>query len=449
MKKLFILLVLCCFTVFQGCEKEEIGFQDSLTEQKIDLNRSADNLDLIAYVIEDMKNQDRKGYNKIKSRLLPEHGVIFGIEENISLVLIPFSKSKNETQGVLFAFVEEDLNVKYHIVKRNQIKQLEKSSTKIGNLKTSLDQELLVPVFINFDREIYEYADCDLIDMLDIYSSLNRSCTWVYVKVSEGGYYTCLSCCSGGPCVVGWPSTYEYKYICDDVLRFNDFYDIDWGSSGGGSYGNSLDPNTSDNIIVDKLMQKPEFECLYTKFLNGSYSLFNNTVGNFKDLTSHHVTIESCLNDDKSGCQEYTSNEWTTKQDGKHITIWINPGQHPLLMADAILHEGIHAAAMLFLEDKNIPNGLNIVEYLRYYKHYNGFKHYADHVFIGDYYIKPVAKALRKLDNYKHPEYKYYGIVYEGIELAIEQAKVYRLEDQYKKYKKYNAEVIQKSSLCD
>ncbi len=38
MKKLFILLVLCCFTIFQGCEKEEI-LPDRLVNNSIEINQ--------------------------------------------------------------------------------------------------------------------------------------------------------------------------------------------------------------------------------------------------------------------------------------------------------------------------------------------------------------------------------------------------------------------------
>ena len=256
-------------------------------------------------------------------------------------------------------------------------------------------------------------------------------CNWTLYQITEcycsraGWITSCYDC----------NTYYQYEWVCSGSYSGG-------GGGGGGSTPPSSDSDPDDNINPIEALISPIFECLYNEFMKGNYSLFNQTIGVFKDLTNYQLNFKP------GSIYDHTS-WWYDGSNICNIDIYLDLNQSPINMADAILHEGIHAAMSLYVVDDGIPTGLNTVQYLQYYKTYSGYRDYADHVFIGDFYIKPIARVLRQLDSNRLPEYKYYGIVYEGIERAVEAAGVTRLVDEYSQYKSYNNEARQNSRICD
>ncbi len=333
----------------------------------------------------------------------------------------------------------------------DDVKSAKDIPKKANGKREELSRELYAGLFVNFEGYLFGKVDCEMLELLGIESS-NTSrdfyCSFGYNSYSEcwatyayveglGGHYT-TDC------------TFSYTYYgyCFEYETIGASEEDNPGEDDDVVSGNSFrDPNEDDNI-VPKIDDK-DFDCLYNKFMEGNSSLFNQTIGSFKDLTDYHLNFKSCEDDNRAGCQTYTSS-WYNSANGKNVDIFLDLSISNLEMAESILHEGIHAAIKLYLANKDVPNGLsNTVEILQYYKHYSGYADWADHIFIGDFYIKPLARALKQLDGHRYPEYKYYGLVYEGIERSVEEAGVQRLVENYSRYKTYNSEVIRNSRLCD
>lgn len=202
-----------------------------------------------------------------------------------------------------------------------------------------------------------------------------------------------------------------------------------------------------DVIDVSEMMEFEIFECIYNKLIKGNFSLFNKIIRPFAATTSGiDLIFKDGCNDGTAGCSERAN---VNDIDKGYIEIYIDSSNSsPLDMAETILHESIHAAIAAFLKAKGEVNVdlINTTRLLQLHKHYN-YSNYEDHVYIGEFYIKRIARVLRKLDSNRYPEEYYYGLSYEGIEHFIPQ-NIQILKDTYAQYKQYNSLVRNSSSLC-
>lgn len=207
--------------------------------------------------------------------------------------------------------------------------------------------------------------------------------------------------------------------------------------------------NNNDHIDPWPMMWNKTFSCIFTEFINGNNSVYNNTIDGFSDLENLHLRFNSCENDNASGCQEYTNP--TVSSDG-FIDIYLDPNSNPIVMAETILHEGIHASILAFLSDKGVSENFqleNTARLLQLHKHYNGYANYTDHKYIEEFYLEKIAEELWKLDNKKYPKNQYLGLSFEGIEFFLTEMGLTSIVSQYAPYKQYNSKIKSNTKLCD
>ncbi len=158
--------------------------------------------------------------------------------------------------------------------------------------------------------------------------------------------------------------------------------------------------------------------CVYNKLKN--LNLFKSTINQFEqgndynlhlieDYTKCRVTDEACTNasDFKNG----------------NITIYFRgTGNNNLEFASTILHEGIHAEIFRYVD--RYKKGLDPIkkkELLDYYFDYKSQNDptiatsEAQHQYMADRFVKPIARAIRKLDNNKYPLKFYMGYGWDGL----------------------------------
>jgi len=203
------------------------------------------------------------------------------------------------------------------------------------------------------------------------------------------------------------------------------------GSSNGGNGGNSNSgemplfpcdnptPNgceeEEEEQIINELTGKDK--CVYNKLKD--LNLFKSTIKKFENSSSYNLTIES------GNCQ----NTNTACTDGSiinsgniTITMEIVSGALPLEYAATLLHEGVHAELFKYVDEHQKGIDPNNRENLLY--HYFEQKKIqkpslvnsvAQHQHMADKYVKPIAEAIRKLDNNQYPLEYYMGFGWDGL----------------------------------
>ncbi|KAA1243380.1 hypothetical protein [Aquimarina sp. RZ0] len=103
------------------------------------------------------------------------------------------------------------------------------------------------------------------------------------------------------------------------------------------------------------------------------------------------------------------------------VTIKIeNTNMKSLIAAANILHEGIHAEVFRFVNEANNGN-VDANERKRLFDLYRNFKGLstmssdAQHVFMAENYVIPIAKAIRQLDNNRYSLNHYMGFGWDGL----------------------------------
>jgi hypothetical protein len=173
-----------------------------------------------------------------------------------------------------------------------------------------------------------------------------------------------------------------------------------------------------DEKIINNLTGRDK--CIYDKLK--ALNLFKNTVSKFTigpyNLTFSYAGI--C----NGGAGEEACTDAADLENG-NITIKIlgsATSSNELDFAATILHEGIHAEMYKYVKQFN--NGVdpnereNLFHYYEYYKAENSndfATSIAQHQYMQDVFVIPMAKAIRQLDNYRFPLEDYLGFGWEGL----------------------------------
>lgn len=170
--------------------------------------------------------------------------------------------------------------------------------------------------------------------------------------------------------------------------------------------------------IINELTGKEK--CAYDKLKE--LSLFKSTIKKFENSDVYNLILKSwtkdaCNNGSEDGCTD--ANDLING----NITIYIqNPLRGTLDVAASILHEGIHAEIFKYVDE--YKKGLDSNDRPNLLNHYFQYKAQNDntlltstaqHQHMADKYVKPIAQALRKLDNNKYPLNDYMGLAWDGL----------------------------------
>jgi hypothetical protein len=175
--------------------------------------------------------------------------------------------------------------------------------------------------------------------------------------------------------------------------------------------------NFEDQIINNL---KGKEKCAYDKLTN--LNLFKSTIKKFEGNSNYNLILNSWT---KNACNNSSDDGCTDARDliNGNITIYIqNIGRGTLDVAAIILHEGIHAEIYKYVDEykKGLdPNDRkNLLAYYFQYKAQNDntlLTSNAQHQHMADKYVRPIAEALRQLDNYKYPLNDYMGLAWDGL----------------------------------
>ncbi len=158
--------------------------------------------------------------------------------------------------------------------------------------------------------------------------------------------------------------------------------------------------------------------CVYNKLKE--LNLFKSTINQFEQGNDYNLHLIQ----DYTKCR-VTDEACTSASDFENgnITIYFRgTGNTNLDFAATILHEGIHAAIFRYVD--RYKKGLDpikkkeLLDYYSDYKSQNGPTHAtseAQHQYMADRFVKPIARAIRKLDNNKHPLKFYMGYGWDGL----------------------------------
>ncbi|WP_282079578.1 hypothetical protein [Aquimarina algiphila] len=211
--------------------------------------------------------------------------------------------------------------------------------------------------------------------------------------------------------------------LYDNGFRASQFFRSDFAlqaarimaSNNGSTEGVYFD----DEIILDSSFLSTNAYCVYNELKRRNGNLFRQTIGSFIDDPKYklyfrvgecELTDEACT-DDKFLT---SSNVLTIKLENTHV--------QSLEAAALLLHEGIHAEMFRFVNE--IHNGnvnsndrKRLVELYRLYTRlevdYPTVE--AQHTYMAENYVKPIARAIRELDNNKYPLNHYMGYGWEGL----------------------------------
>ena len=199
-------------------------------------------------------------------------------------------------------------------------------------------------------------------------------------------------------------------------------------------------------VIGEGLVDNSTFNCLLTTLLfnNGQESLFDNTIRKFQYAFPANLHFDSIDNhpDRCSGADGCIEPDF----DNKKITIYLDPNQDAIDMAGTILHEGIHASIMAYLNNLGVDVKLLNIERLHQLyalERYN--KNSIDHFYMTETYITPIASALRQLSGNEYPVDHYYGFAWDGLRYFYTDDS----QTDPDEYNQYKSIVRENFNLCD
>ena len=177
-----------------------------------------------------------------------------------------------------------------------------------------------------------------------------------------------------------------------------------------------------NKVILDEtFVNNVKLKCVYDKLTADNNSLFRDTVGAFIDDPDFTLTF-------KVGNCATTNDQCTDDSDPYNIVVTFEDvSGNPIEIAQAILHEAIHAEIARFV--KQFESGVDVNDRPRLFQMYAFYKGYseainnpnynwsgnADHELMIEQYIKPIARALRQVDNYRYPLDNYMSYAWDGL----------------------------------
>lgn len=175
-----------------------------------------------------------------------------------------------------------------------------------------------------------------------------------------------------------------------------------------------------DEVILDSEFLKTPAYCVYNELKKQNGNLFKQTIGSFIDDPEYNLYF-------RVGECEYTDQactDGTTTSKGVMTIILENTGISSLNAAATLLHEGIHAELFRFVdqvhnEEVDPNNRKRLLSLYGIYKQLgwegNSIPGQAQHVYMAENYITPIAKSIRELDDNKYPLEYYMGFGWDGL----------------------------------
>jgi len=205
------------------------------------------------------------------------------------------------------------------------------------------------------------------------------------------------------------------------------------------------DDEPAVNVYIDEsIYEHPCLANVLDAILNCNSELFNETIASFIDNPSYHLTF---LVADCPGAASACTDSSMLDSTG-NINIKIDDTrQNPINLATDIFHEAIHAEIFRYvkLHHDGIIDPNDKPRLFDYYKHYKLAveQKNIDHPYMAAYYVIPMAKALRKLDNNQYDVEYYQYFALQGIGTwGIDKNEVIM-----NNYEKFSSEVSQNFSL--
>lgn len=412
-KAIFALLILTAFTLtFVNCEKnEEVNFLPSSTTQ-ISIDQVKSTFES-SFKREAFPNLRLPLWEKAENYTLNGKSVIevpfYTLKESDLAESTAFSYDK------LVASFDLNNNLSVHIV-HFYSKDVEKALSTIISYSEPKDFNGFITVF-DFDKtplevnryingvkskKQYEFKSRKYEEGETILKRVNDVC-----EMAEEIIYT-RTC---------WFWTYESGYVeiidCSPWVPEINSYLVCEGSDGAdGSEGAGVTHRTEEEEIINNL--SGDAKCVFRLLLEKNGNLFKTTIGKFIDNPDYHLQINSggTCPTGADGCTDGSN-----INSGLAIINIVNEGRGTLDLAATILHEGIHAEIYKYVNEyrKGLdPNDRpNLLGY--YFQYENISVSTAQHQHMADKFVKPIAEAIRELDNNRYPLEDYMGFGWDGL----------------------------------
>ncbi len=173
-----------------------------------------------------------------------------------------------------------------------------------------------------------------------------------------------------------------------------------------------------DQVILDSSFLSTKAYCVYNELKRTNGNLFRQTIGSFIDDPKYNLYFKVGECDDPADM--CTDDEALV--DSNTLTIKIdNTRLNGLNNAAALLHEGIHAELFRFVNEANNenvnPNSRpRLFDLYRiYHNDLRTMDSNAQHAYMAENYVKPIARAIKQLDNNRYPIDYYMGFGWDGL----------------------------------
>ena len=412
--KYFLPLVML-FLFVTSCEQEEIFESqqvEQITERKFKIKQyTFKEIESKPIIKETFQIFDKTVSTNIKSKSVMEKMYKFTID----------SSRINEIQAENYTSYTIRINREYDTTGYFENLVIEKDSLNSINayiIKYTPNTDIQINTehnSYNFEGErsikkiIYDASKVAYKIINNCYEVVEMWCSWQYDHIAQN------SCFEGNHLFI------KLVEECPEGSGGDD------NSKAGGT--SSTSGNDESNPIVtvpigdDMVGDGPEYiinnltgraKCVYDKLEETNDNLFKTTIGAFIDDPDYNLILEigDCLTSDNA-CTKGINIGATGK-----VTIIIEDNyQSPLEMAATILHEGIHAEIYRYVDMHNKHlTGEDRPLLLDYYLLSKGLDNVdAQHQYMADKFVKPIAEAIRALDNSKYTLDYYMAFGWDGL----------------------------------
>jgi len=445
-KKLGRLVALLCVSltiIISSCETESISVEktpEQILQSSFSLEQFKDSPEL---------EKDNLSVDWTSSSLRKVEGSLFyefAVEAKYTSNLNITGYAKNRTYKLLARFIDND-EPEYFIVELLPVVDTalpELSYTDITGysgmayIYNVKGENISIELYANGELQT-KRSDASFRDLI---SRIPQKCDIL------AGYEETSDCNGGGGCTTSsvvvqtWTYWYDVEYdnrtgtVISATYSHRQFRgsSVKQVTHCGGSRppsANAIDrtnkPISSEDIgelIVDFLIIKdPSFvgskaDCVYEKLKKADGDLFKSTIGKFIDDPKYGLTfkIGNCTNTNEA-CTD-GSQIGTT---GALSIIIENTRANSINTAAMLLHEGIHAELFRFVDQAHNgfvdPNDRpRLFELYKYYKtDLTTMDNNAQHVYMLENYVKPIARAIREIDNNRYSIDYYMGFGWDGL----------------------------------
>ncbi len=227
------------------------------------------------------------------------------------------------------------------------------------------------------------------------------------------------------PNQISWVNDVQNNQNVTDIISYLDLHrDLDGNDTlGAVNFGQeALDAlmNNGEVDFVKKIINElsDKEKCVFDKLKN--LELYNSTIGEFSEgFYNLTFTNNGVCN---GGAGEEACTDPIDLESGNITINMLGMASNKLDYATTLLHEGIHASIYRYVHQFNQGIGANNNQSLFYY--YNIYKAQnsndfstaiAQHQYMQDNFIIPIAQAIKELDNHRYPLEDYLGFGWEGL----------------------------------